>query len=28
VSLWKENIEGQWARVSNVVKGQAQLVDS
>jgi len=28
VSLWKENIEGQWACVSNVVKGQGQLVDS
>lgn len=26
VSLWKENVEGEWACVSNVVKGQAQLV--
>jgi len=28
VSLWKENIEGQWSCISSVVKGQGQQADS
>jgi protein transport protein SEC13 len=28
VSLWKENLQGQWACVSNVTKGQGQLNDA
>jgi len=28
VSLWKENVEGQWACVSNVTKGHGQLGDT
>jgi hypothetical protein len=28
VSLWKENVEGQWSCISSVVKGQGQTADS
>jgi protein transport protein SEC13 len=28
VSLWKENLEGQWSCISNVVKGQGMMNDS
>jgi len=28
VSLWKENTEGQWSCISNVVKGQGMVNDS
>jgi hypothetical protein len=28
VSLWKETLEGQWVCVSDVNKGQGQVIES